>query len=288
MRISCALSIEKNESTFSLATRYCRVTDTPFSEMIGNAARFDRPALRDFPISVSVLERHTGSRFSNREKLFSEHSAALYFGVTLSQPFRSNEINASVVKVGQLLRLSLGSIWSHLRYCPHCARSEFAVARYSWWHRDHQLPLASVCAVHHCVLENASLAELGIRLPHELFSSTYVPAERKPMEFEIAIARLEQFLAKGEGDSRLKELVAYAKTSLCNFAGDSFDEQEIACARVKVLVKNLKQASVTEPIEDWDRLSLALRKFLRDGFEFSDPVAVVLFIVSANYPYLGS
>lgn len=40
-----------------------------------------------------------------------------------------------------------------LRYCPICKREEQLTYGESYWHREHQLPLMTVCPKHHCRLE---------------------------------------------------------------------------------------------------------------------------------------
>lgn len=44
--------------------------------------------------------------------------------------------------------------WS-LRYCPACVRADTEKYGEPYWHREHQLPLAMVCCVHHCRLQCA-------------------------------------------------------------------------------------------------------------------------------------
>lgn len=49
-----------------------------------------------------------------------------------------------------------------LRYCPVCAREEAVTYGESYWHTLHQLPLMTVCDIHHCRLLDASSEALRL------------------------------------------------------------------------------------------------------------------------------
>lgn len=49
-----------------------------------------------------------------------------------------------------------------LRYCPLCAQEERDKYGESYWHTLHQLPLVTVCDIHHCRLLNASSEALRL------------------------------------------------------------------------------------------------------------------------------
>lgn len=226
----------------------------PFNEFVGRAAIFDLTALRDFPIAASTLSRQLSVQFQDIESLGSEHSATVYFATTLEEPFRSAEIRAAREKVGHLLRLSVGASWGHLRYCPDCAQTEYFEYRYSWWHRDHQLPLTGVCLVHRCRLANAELLELGVLLPHEMAASDVGRSRLTPTQLETAIARFEQNLASGERHVQMGALFAEVKAVLAAQASDAFDARELAWGRVKALLLQLADTGLKEPQNDWERV----------------------------------
>lgn len=277
---TCTISLQTNELLASLVSRQCRVLGLPFDEFVGRAAIFDLPALRDFPIAASILNRRLSVQFQNIDSLSSEHSAAEYFATTLEEPFRSAEIRAAREKVGQLLRLSVGASWGHLRYCPDCARTEFLECRYSWWHRDHQLPLTGVCLVHRCRLANVKILELGVSLPHEMVASDVARSPSKPTRLEAAIARLEQYLASGERYVQMEALFAEVRAVLAAQASDVFEARELAWGRVKVLLLHLADTGLNEPLNDWEQVRGALYRLLERGFHYGDPVALVLLSAS--------
>lgn len=281
MLATCTLSLEANESLFSLATRLCRITGIPFADFLGRAAH-DLSALRDFPIAATPLIKRMDFRFHNFNVLLIAHSASLYFGTTLEEPFRSEEIQASVKKAGRLLRMSVGTFWAHLRYCPRCAQEEYKAYRYSWWHRDHQLPLTTICLVHECSLTARTLRELGRELPHELCETPVGDGRSKPTQIKFALARFDRYLATGERYAFLESLFGEAKAALLVDGCDAFEAQEICWGRVKAFLSRLASAGLTEPLGDWERIRLLLYRLMQDGFRFSDPVVVVLFIVSVS------
>lgn len=284
MLAACTLSIEAGELVFSLAARYCRVVGIPLEALSQSSLFFDRAGLRDFPIVAASLEKQMGTPFRDRSQLFSDHSAAVYFGTTIAQPFRSQEIKASFAKAGNLLRISAGNSWSHLRFCEECAMTEFRLYRYSWWHRDHQLPLTNVCLVHERLLVDATVQELNQSLPHELLDIQRKASQGDVTDLSLRLTRYEQFFASAERYPQLLRLFERAKMQLAIEAHDIFDQQEIACACVKLAIQELERCGVTAPASDWERIGLGVRKLIRDGLAYSDPVIAILFVEAMNGP----
>jgi hypothetical protein len=248
-------------------------------QLFKNAANGDWTGLRDFPIAAASLEKHMGAHFIDRSKLLSHHSAALYFGVTIPEPFRSQEINTSFAKAGNLLRISVGTSWEHLRYCPCCAREEFRTHRFSWWHRDHQLPFTSMCLLHECKLVLAQLLEMGTHFPHEVLERNIYPDVSISIPFELRIARYERYLASGNRSNEVHRTFQGVKAALAEISHDIFTQQEVACA----LVWNfLGSSRLREAIGDRDQLNRSMHVLLRDGFQYSDPVVVALLNLSMN------
>jgi hypothetical protein len=277
---ACTVSLQPNELLASLVNRQCRVMGLPFDEFVGRAALFDLPALRDFPIAASALTSQLPVQFQDIESLASEHSATVYFATTLEEPFRSAEIRAACQKAGHLLRLSVGTSWGHLRYCPDCARTEYLEYRYSWWHRDHQLPLTDVCLVHRCRLAHVRLRELGVSLPHEMAALKKNRSRTKLTRLEAAIARFEQYLASGERYVQMEALFAAVKAVLAAQASDAFEVRKLAWGRVKALLLQLADTGLNEPLNDWERVRGALSRLLQQGLHYGDPVALILLSAS--------
>lgn len=282
MHGSCALSIEQNESFFSLVNRYCRVIGIPFHEFLSTGIAYDHTALRDFPVAFSSLKKQPHFQFRDDRELVTEHCASMYFGTTLSQPFRSKEIDTSFCKVGTLLRKSIGTSWAHLRYCSRCAQDEFSVTRYSWWHRDHQLPLTNVCIPHGCRLQSIVVKSLGTCLPHELIGPTIGEGEHYPTELELKLARVEKFLASGDRSRYLEELFEHAFLTLRPHSLDRLDLLHAATARIKALLLDLRDAGIKEPFLDWERINVSLYSLLVNGFHYSDPVITILLITALS------
>lgn len=58
------------------------------------------------------------------------------------------------VTLTSVWRSTTKKAWS-LRYCPICVQEDIKNYGEPYWHREHQLPLAMVCCVHHCRLQSA-------------------------------------------------------------------------------------------------------------------------------------
>jgi hypothetical protein len=281
-------SIEEGEAAFSLALRTCRVNDICLSDLLGSSIQYNLAGLRDFPLVAARLEAYGATRLSSYAPLYSSHSAALYYATTIPEPFRSHELDQCVSKVSSLLRLSVGTTWSHVRFCARCAQDEYRKFHYSWWHRDHQLPLECFCAIHTCQLTSIPLSQLKLNMPHELNEQCVENEEKLWRRDDIgSIAnRLECYLATGNRRAYLQAQFIKAKRILKEESHDSFEQAEIACASMKELLLELAARGNREPIEDTERLSLGVKKLLRDGLDYADPVAAGLLILSLNHrPY---
>lgn len=288
MALTCTLSLEPGEAFFSLAIRLCRIREIPFRRIAGSATDFDRTAIRDFPIVVSALASEMEVCAKYFDAILAKHSALLYFGTTIPDLHYAQEMRSATRKPGALLRLSAGSIWSHLRLCPACTTEQLHQTGFSWWRRDHQLPLASVCLVHGCALHHDRLGRQMLRLPHEVIPQRTNGAvhARSPAAFELALCRWEQYLATAHSYTFLKTKYELAHASLSELTTCHFEKGEIACTRIYQLLLRLERAGVAEPVQDWARIELAVKKLLRDGVDYADPVAVLLFIVSQHHPGL--
>lgn len=80
--------------------------------------------------------------------------------------------------------------WS-LKYCPICAQEDTVKYGEPYWHREHQLPLASVCCVHHCRLQCAG--EPNPRL-NEVFYPLNIAVD-KLSETDNSISQWEEELS---------------------------------------------------------------------------------------------
>lgn len=291
MRLANLFSLEAGEAAFSLAIRTCRVNDIALSDLLGSSFPYDLAGFRDFPMIVAPLERYGNAHFSSYASLFFAHSAGLYYATTLPEPFRSDALERALRKVDALLRLSVATTWPHVRYCRQCAQIEYRNSHYSWWHRDHQLPLECLCAIHGCQLTHIPLKQLCLNMPHELcehFDGSDVESvDRK--NIGLVAARLESYLASANRRAYLETQLTQAKRWLATESHDSFDQAEIACAFVRSLLVELAARGNRDPLEDTERLLFGIKKLLRDGLDYADPVAASLLILSLNHlPHLRS
>lgn len=226
-----------------------------------------------------------GARFLDRASLLSRHSSALYFSTTLPPPFRSAELAMALYKQGgSQLRRGVSPTWGHLRYCPMCADEECAANYFSWWHRDHQLPLSSICVRHQCGLYDIGLQNLALQLPHEHLRR-FVRGRginRAPTSIEITIAKYEQYLATGARLYWLQRRTASALARIKKKSGseDVFDTQTHACSAAMALLKELARFGVREPVDDWSRCEALLKQVVRDGPVFSDPAIAIILAAS--------
>lgn len=62
------------------------------------------------------------------------------------------------VTLTHIWRATTKKKWS-LRYCPACVQEDTEKYGEPYWHREHQLSLASVCCTHHCRLQSAGEAD---------------------------------------------------------------------------------------------------------------------------------
>jgi hypothetical protein len=284
---SCTLSIHSGESVFSLLIRYCRWTSTDIQSLVGNVVLHQKTTFRDLPIGVFTYESHTQSRFQLRQALLTEHSAAMYFASPVPAPMREDELGYCTNRSSLLDRVSLATTWSHLRFCPICTEQEFRSYRYSWWHRDHQLPLSVICMQHSCMLASTSLEFRALVLPHELAVPGYAGcthSEPSWREF-FAICRLEQFLAMSTSYDALENHV-YQPLRVClRNLGEQHEAEEQILSMVKAVLIALRHAGQTEPSGDWDHLRLRILALIRNGVAYCDPVAAVLTAIACRRLY---
>lgn len=120
-------------------------------------------------------------------------------------------------------------------------------------------------------------------MPHELCGHGCVDNEVKSARCDdigMVINRLERYLASGDRRSYLEAEITQAKGTLDAESHDSFEQAEIACTSVKRVLLELANHENCEPIDDADRLMLGVKKLLRDGVDYADPVVASLLILS--------
>lgn len=286
MELSFVPPIEAGESVFSFVIRFCRWNDVDMQSLLGGHRITDRTGFRDFPIAASRLESLFNVDSIRRHSLLTRHSAATYYATTVPDPFRSESLKMNDRTASNLLRISMASNWSHLRYCRQCAASEFERCRYSWWHRDHQLPLESICSIHKRPLECLHLDQLGLRLPHEFLAKGESHNQRAvcPTELEKIMNRYEYGLATGKGRRLVKGQCECIIRTLASITSDYVEQAEMIMPSIRMLVLALRDQAVNEPRKDWERVHIELLRLLRDGFDYSDVVAAILLVVSLTYP----
>lgn len=270
----CTLSIEKGESIFSLLLRYCRWTSIDIEEIVGTAAVHQKTILRDLPLGVHGYEAYTGSKFQRRQALLAEHSAAMYFSASIADEFRHGELQMSVKKSTMLDRISIGTMWSHMRFCPECAVDEYRTFRYSWWHRDHQLPLSVVCLQHRRLLVHTVLDYRSATLPHERMDAS----GKHDTGFDdlLAICRLETFLAGTTKRGALRQIFDSRLNECSNAIRDKNELEERIQLTVKTLLVALRDAGMGEPALDWNHLRIRSIALLRGTTENCAPVIATL------------
>lgn len=284
---TCTLSVKKGEAIFSLLLRYCRWTSTDIEHLAGKMVIHQKTIFRDLPIGVRVYENYTGSRFKFRPALLTEHSAAMYFLSAVPAAFREEQLRFCTERSTILDRISVATTWSHLRFCPKCAADEFKTHRYSWWHRDHQLPLSVVCIEHRCLLIPAPLEYRSKALPHEYARPACVEiVDSSAVEDDLfAICRFEQFLATSTSNALLDRHV-YQHLQLClSYCGQHHEVEEQLLAITKRVLVGLKQVGEEEPAMDWDRIRLRIIALIRNGTDHCDPVAAVLVAIASRRLY---
>lgn len=286
MGIPCVISLEANEALFSLAIRHCRLSDVELRSLLKDSRVSDRTGFRDFPIAANCLETAADFKFSDYESLLTHHSSATYFATTLPEPFRSMSLARCIKTADSMLRTSMGSSWPHLRFCRTCANSEFGRLRYSWWHRDHQLPLQSFCTIHERPLDCIHLNQIGLRLPHEFCEKGYAQSRQRdwPTELERIVSRIELELAAGQGRGALKAQYKCIARMLSSISLDYVEQAELVQPGVQKLILALRDRGVREPSSYWEDVRMALLQLLHNGFDYSDVVIVVMLSVALTYP----
>lgn len=276
MSVLCTLPLEEGEACFSHLIRLCRVLDIELESVVGKSTAVDATGLRDFPLTVNALESTLGFHFCQREILLSHHSSALYFADMIPEPFRAELLSRCFSKIGDAFRISVATRWQHLRYCPQCAKSEYRSNYFSWWHRDHQLPLMTFCLAHEYPLVDLGLSQLRMQLPHELAVKSEKVRDRvlRPLPCCRHVANLELSLA--HGGSNLTTHVEVACRRVAKNCGNKDDQVDFAFGTIMDMLSSFGTYCPGRALEDRDAIFTALKSLIWNGVDFSDPAVAVL------------
>lgn len=156
-----------DETLFSLLTRICRLN-----------GMFD---FRDFasryfgiPVAASFVDaRIDFPEFCRRtDEAYGEPCIVLDQLTALDAQVRIGELSSSFLAEMETgsRKLSLGEIAFHdateFSYCSECRRQDISNYGFSYWHRQHQLPIVRFCAVHEIQLEQIKVKRMRL---HQAF-----------------------------------------------------------------------------------------------------------------------
>lgn len=133
-------------SKMALTELYCKKSDNPSKEFIGNL-NDDARSLIDkiYPIDELVLEHTMYSQYARfiplEQKIKAMHQ--LRFG------------SCDVHHLFSSLPRNEGE--KYLRFCPLCAKEDREKYGEAYWHRKHQIKNMSICTKHKCRLEESSV-----------------------------------------------------------------------------------------------------------------------------------
>lgn len=156
-----------DETLFSLLTRICRLNG--ISDFRDFASRFfGRPVAASFvdaQIDFPEFCRRTN-------KAYGESGTVLDQLTALDAQVRIGELSSSFLEEMETgaRKLSLGELAFHdateLSYCPECRRQDISNYGFSYWHRQHQLPIVHYCALHEVQLERVKIKRMRL---HQAF-----------------------------------------------------------------------------------------------------------------------
>lgn len=274
------LPIEDGEATLSWAVRHARVFGVELTELLGKRAQWHISYLRDWPTAFARLERKSGSEFERGRRLLTEHSAALYFSFPIPEPYRAHSLLRVTEKIDNLLLTSIGCSWPHLRFCERCAQAEYSAFRFSWWHRDHQLPWETICDRHGSRLWSIPLSRLDLQLPHEIqYSALARDISNAPIsKLELTINRLERLLASQYEIPAIHSMLSNVRRSVASVSDDAYMQLDYVIHKLKPALIELRNYGAPEAQHDFDRLVTAVNNAIRAGIPYADPVALVILI----------
>lgn len=137
------------------------------------------PGLVDIP---DIVMNHT--LFPYLTRLYTMERKQRYFDELISE-------TASVIKWKAPTKTA-----SSLRYCPSCIKEEQKRYGESYWHREHQLPLVTVCPKHKCKLSIYLNNGRRIHMPEDAEKEPVF--ETTPYGIELAVASYEYLTASWE------------------------------------------------------------------------------------------
>lgn len=211
------LPIEENETVFSLLTRFSRIAVYDWATLVGARGAANPHLVRDFPVGLTKYLSVIGADVGDIDAWLRRHTATYYYAEAIRHGERETSIECSSIFPDATLRRVSGGSRNKLRWCPPCAVNERATRGFSWWHRDHQLPLTNTCQAHRGLLEETSIGCIGSLLPHEIavVEDHRVPT---PSEIDLAIAGIEARLATGGGRAGLLDIDWYGREQLSRCA----------------------------------------------------------------------
>lgn len=210
-----------DELAYSWFSRYhVRSGHTTFSSSAEDLFREQgkRPSI-EFIIPLTDSAKSAIERHMSYDRFLEKHTMFPYYARFIPLERRISAwklMQAGDRKFADALYITKnkGSQRTHLRYCPICAQADRGQYGETYWHRKHQLPWVSVCAVHRCRLLNSAIGLIGNSHGFHLTSAEEIVPYDSPVNTDISDLELDivKFVATiFDADINLKSNVPVGK-----------------------------------------------------------------------------
>ncbi len=198
-----------NETIFSLASRYHRLSGTPPAHYTSNRLFGDskRGYQHDFPSGLQYLIDVTHGKVGNINTLISGHTILPFYLALKPHHLAIDAITSMSGPSLGSLKYQLGLLTGRfgaahpLKICVQCANADVADHGVAYWRLDHQLPTVWLCPIHDTPLRFNTLKTAGVSRFNWLLP--------EPAEFESA-----SYFAFEPTQGQYRSLKAIARISL--------------------------------------------------------------------------
>lgn len=169
----------QDELVYSLLARYYSRTGYP-RYIFAAEELLDRPNSRLDPEFVNGYTKEAMkaiTRYVQREEVIQSHTMFPYYGRFLPWERRKKAFDSLVnMRGGHRNLLAMPKLRGkrYLRYCPECAKADRERYGETYWHRVHQIPELSICALHKCRLETSKVPVMGKGSPDLISAETEI------------------------------------------------------------------------------------------------------------------
>lgn len=169
----------QDELVYSLLARYYSRTGYP-RYIFAAEELLDRPNSRLDPEFVNGYTKEAMkaiTRYIQREEVIQSHTMFPYYGRFLPWERRQKAFDSLVnMRGGHRNLLAMPKLRGkrYLRYCPECAKADRERYGETYWHRVHQIPELSICALHKCRLETSKVPVMGKGSPDLISAETEI------------------------------------------------------------------------------------------------------------------